>query len=102
MLVHNQATLIATTGGYYFPPYRKPAHLTLQGDLKAIGGFNFLSGQQLIDIESLGDVDPAIFTEVRNYNREDVAILMPEDQRLDSDKECTDDNKKKCHKSDKL
>jgi len=95
MLVHNQATLIATTGGYYFP--YPPKNLTKFGDLKSISGFQGLAGQQLIDIESLGEVDPAIFTKVRNYNHEDVAILMPEDQRLDED-ECTSDNKKKCKK----
>ncbi len=50
-------------------------------------------GQTLIEIESLGDVDPAIFTEVRNYNHEDVAILLPPDQRFTIDED--DDEKKK-------
>ena len=30
--------------------------------------------------ESLEDVDPAIFTDVRNYNQDEIALKMPEDQ----------------------
>jgi len=101
LLVRNQATLIANTGGYTFP-LGNPPDLVTKGDLVSIQGINVLSGQQLIDIESLGDVDPAIFTKVRNYNHEDVAILMPEDQRLDGDNECASDDKKKCKKQQSL
>jgi hypothetical protein len=56
--------------------------------------FNALAGltnNLLIEVESLADLDPAIFTEVRNYYYEDVAIRMPDDQRYteedDDDKE---------------
>ena len=47
-------------------------------------GFVGLSGQQLVDIESLGDVDAAVFTAVRNYYYEDVAVMLPADQRMDA------------------
>ena len=44
---------------------------------------NNLAGQQLIEVESLAQVDPAIFTDVRNYSHADNALMMPADQRYD-------------------
>lgn len=38
------------------------------------------AGEQLIDVESLADIDPAIFTPVRNYVYQDVSIRLPSDQ----------------------
>jgi len=48
---------------------------------------SLISGDQLIQVEALNDVDPAIFTGVRNYVYDDVAILMPADQRYEEDEE---------------
>ena len=42
-----------------------------------------LAGQQLIQVESLAEIDPAIFTDVRNYSNSDIALMMPSDQRYD-------------------
>ncbi|VAW58141.1 hypothetical protein MNBD_GAMMA11-3108, partial [hydrothermal vent metagenome] len=48
-----------------------------------------VSGQQLIEVQSLPDVDeidsltdvhPAIFTDLRNYSSEEIAIRLPRDQ----------------------
>ncbi|MFK5914031.1 MAG: filamentous hemagglutinin N-terminal domain-containing protein [Woeseiaceae bacterium] len=44
---------------------------------------NNLAGQQLIEVESLAQIDPAIFTDVRNYSHSDTALMMPADQRYD-------------------
>ena len=61
--------------------------------------FSNLAGQQLIEIESIGDVDPAIFTDVRNYNHSDLALMMPSDQRYDiSDEEEDEEAKQKREK----
>ena len=50
--------------------------------------FSSLAGQQLIEVESIGDIDPAIFTDVRNYSHSDLALMMPSNQRYDvSDEE---------------
>jgi hypothetical protein len=38
------------------------------------------SQQRLIEVESIEDIDPAIFTAVRNYNYDDISIRMPRDQ----------------------
>jgi len=56
-----------------------------------IRGFIGISSQQLIEIETLSDIDPAIFTEVRNYNYDDIAILLPSDQRYEYDDEEEED-----------
>lgn len=46
-----------------------------------------LAGQQLIEVESLAQIDPAIFTDVRNYSHSDNALMMPVDQRYDDSEE---------------
>ncbi|MBI1422434.1 MAG: filamentous hemagglutinin N-terminal domain-containing protein [Gammaproteobacteria bacterium] len=91
--IRNQFTLLAGVGSVAYP-FAPPANVTTTADLTTYSGLNSLSGEQLIDIESLGDVDPAIFTAVRNYDHEDVAILLPPDQRLGDDQECSDTDKK--------
>ena len=39
-------------------------------------------GGQLIEVETLAELDPAIFTEVRNYYHDEVAINLPSSQRF--------------------
>ena len=48
---------------------------------------NSVSGQQLIEVESIADIDPAIFTELHNYSKEDISIRMPRDQMFEDDLE---------------
>ena len=43
------------------------------------------AGEQLVEVESLEDIDPGIFTAVRNYSFDDVSILLPPDQRYSDD-----------------
>ncbi len=45
------------------------------------------AGEQLVEVESLEDIDPGIFTAVRNYSFDTVSILMPPDQRYADDDE---------------
>jgi filamentous hemagglutinin family protein len=50
---------------------------TIQGDLSDL----LASGNEtLVVVEALNEVDPAIFTNVRNYFYDDVSILLPTDQ----------------------
>lgn len=53
---------------------------------RSLSRFSTLSNfnLQLLEVESLNEFDPAIFTEIRNYYYEDVAILMPADQGIDA------------------
>ncbi|MDH5178372.1 MAG: filamentous hemagglutinin N-terminal domain-containing protein [Gammaproteobacteria bacterium] len=46
-----------------------------------------LSGQQLIEVESLSEIDPAIFTHVQNYTHDEIAINLPDDQKQAADDE---------------
>ena len=77
---------------HYFEP--KPTDLQVQAKLFEYVDFSGLN-KLLLNIESLGDFDPAIFTAVRNYNYEDVAIMMPADQRLNAPDEDENDHDKK-------
>lgn len=62
---------------------------------RALQAIESLSGQQLIELESLAEIDPAIFTDVRNYSHSDIALMMPSDQRYDlSDEEEEDEEAK--------
>jgi len=54
---------------------------------RALQSIENLSGQQLIAVESLAEIDPAIFTDVRNYSYSDIALMMPSDQRYTDDEE---------------
>lgn len=87
-------------GGSGFVYYYGPDPQTLSGgadDLTTVSSVGGLSVQQLLDLDSLDEFDPAIFTEIRNYYYEDVAILLPPDQRLDSsdDEEKDEEGKEK-------
>lgn len=41
------------------------------------------AADQMIEIEALAEIDPAIFTNVKNYFHQDVSVLLPADQRYD-------------------
>jgi len=81
--IYNQLALFTSEPPFIFFVGDRPLLPTIFNVLPVeFTGFAILSGQQLIDLETLGEVDPAIFTEVRNYNHDDIAILMPVDQRF--------------------
>jgi hypothetical protein len=71
--------------GYVFYYGADPKKIVGTPDLVVFSGIMGLSGQQLIGVESLGDVDEAVFTDVRNYYHEDVAIMLPAHQRMTDD-----------------
>ena len=62
---------------------------------KALQAIENISGQQLIEVEALADVDSAIFTDVRNYSHSDIALMMPSDQRYTDDEEEDEEAKEK-------
>ena len=93
---NNQFTLLASQGAVFYFGGR-PNSVTTSADLAllVIQGFSGLSSQQLINIETLSEIDPAIFTDVRNYNYDDIAILLPADQRYGRDDGEEDENENK-------
>jgi len=66
----------------------RPAHVddtgTISGDIADLIG---AGNEQLVEIEPLSDIDPAVFTNVRNYSYDDIAIRLPNDQLYHSDDE---------------
>ncbi|PKF60322.1 hypothetical protein CW745_15365, partial [Psychromonas sp. psych-6C06] len=87
--VNDDFTLLGSFGAPFYIGER-PRNITTTADIIEIN-INGLSGQQLIEVESLSEVDPAIFAEVRNYNVDDVSLLMPRDQRFDEEDEEEDE-----------
>ena len=81
--------------GYVFYYGGRPNTIIGAADLVEFTGITGISGQQLIEIESLGDVDEAVFTDVRNYYHEDVAIMLPSDQRMTDDEDEEDRKRRK-------
>ena len=86
--VNNEFTLLSNVGSVYFfggEPNTVNDNSTIK--ISIFDALLGLSGQQLIEVETLSEIDPAIFTEVRNYNQDELSILLPADQRYDDDNE---------------
>ena len=98
--VNNEFNLFSLQSAvkYIVDPYIE--NDTSTAKISITDAFSSLAGQQLIEVESIGDIDPAIFTDVRNYSHSDLALMMPSDQRYDiSDEEEEDaDAKEKRNK----
>ena len=86
--VNSNFELLARQGVVYYLG-SSPDNITTTADLLelAIRGFIGISSEQLIDVENLGEIDPAIFTEVRNYNYDDISIRLPADQNYDDEED---------------
>ncbi|MCW8901365.1 MAG: hypothetical protein OQK95_11890, partial [Gammaproteobacteria bacterium] len=101
--VPNEIEVVLSSGSNYIEYYGNvpPKLFTGDNDYKnrALQAIESLSGQQLIEVESLAEIDPAIFTDVRNYSHSDIALMMPSDQRYDvSDDEEEDEEAKEKRK----
>ncbi|MEO0443928.1 MAG: hypothetical protein AAFZ92_09350, partial [Pseudomonadota bacterium] len=44
-----------------------------------------IGGGELVEVESLSEVNPAVFTNVKNYLFDNISIRLPSDQRYDED-----------------
>ena len=70
----------------FVPP--GPSSFVSEGiDFTILGTISAVAGEQLVEVESLSEVDPAIFTALRNYSLEDISIRMPRDQLYDDELE---------------
>lgn len=77
----------ANTYGVLFSP-ETPDKLEKNGiDVGALGVLQALSGEQLVEVESLGQVDPAIFTELRHYSLAVQPVRLPRDQFFEDELE---------------
>jgi filamentous hemagglutinin family protein len=86
LVVYVKHLLAITADGFNWTPYYgfgvKPEidQSTYKGNIADLIG---AGSEQLVQVEALDEVNPAIFTGVRNYVYDDIAILMPADQRYD-------------------
>lgn len=70
--------------GFDIRPTTVDNQATIQGSLSDL----LASGnEQLVEVETLDEVDPAVFTNVRNYFYDDIAILLPRDQQYFDEEE---------------
>ncbi|HED35179.1 MAG TPA: filamentous hemagglutinin N-terminal domain-containing protein [Gammaproteobacteria bacterium] len=44
-----------------------------------------IASEQLVEVETLAEIDPAIFTDLQNYSSEEVSIRMPQDQLFEDE-----------------
>ncbi|RDH83866.1 MAG: hypothetical protein DIZ80_06950 [endosymbiont of Galathealinum brachiosum] len=74
------------TSFIFFP--ETPDNLISTGiDVSALGVVSAIAGELQVEVESLGDVDPAIFTDLQNYSLEEISIRMPRDQLFEDELE---------------
>uniref|UniRef100_UPI000CACA7B6 hypothetical protein n=1 Tax=Psychromonas sp. Urea-02u-13 TaxID=2058326 RepID=UPI000CACA7B6 len=86
--VNNDFTLIGSLASIHYYG-AQPNTITTSSDLvlQVVSTVTGLSGQQLVEVEPLSEVDPAIFADVRNYTVDDISIYLPKDQRVDENEE---------------
>jgi filamentous hemagglutinin family protein len=86
--VNNDFILIGVQASvHYFGA--APVTVTTSEDLSllVVSTVAGLSYQQLIEVESLSEVDPAIFTDVRNYTMDEISVRLPSDQGYEEEDE---------------
>ena len=90
LVVYAENVLNLSAAGGIFPiwGFGEPPRNGIQTDADLLDSSITGSVQEfLLDLEGVEEIDPAVFTEVRNYTFEDISILMPRDQRYDDDEE---------------
>ncbi len=55
---------------------------TIQSDLQELIN---VASEQMVEVESLKDLDPAIFANITNFFYNDISVLLPSDQRYDDE-----------------
>ena len=86
MNIKDRLFLLSNVGSVYY--YGSQPATVIDNSKIKISVFDALvglSGQQLIEVETLAEIDPAIFTEVRNYYQGELSIRLPADQLYDDD-----------------
>lgn len=84
--VKNQVIIASTFSSTGYAPNQPVSILdTSKVRINVLDSIGNVSSQQLIEVESLADLDPAIFTDLRNYDQRDISIRMPRDQMFDDE-----------------
>ncbi|VAW59417.1 hypothetical protein MNBD_GAMMA11-37, partial [hydrothermal vent metagenome] len=73
----------------FVPP--GPSQLSTTGfNVSLAGVVAAVASEQLVEIETLAEIDPAIFTDLQNYSSEETSIKMPQDQLFEDELEVAD------------
>ncbi len=86
--VKNSLDIVAVTSYKPFWAFDTPpvnyTNSSLEIDLLGLIG---ASGEEMVEVEEVTEIDPAVFANVRNYFFDDVSIRLPRDQLYDDDQE---------------
>ena len=87
--INSEFFLFSTISNKFFFAGQPPPIVNDESDIQfnVSDLINSTSGQRLIEIESIADIDPAIFTELHNYNQENISIRLPRDQMFEDELE---------------
>ncbi len=88
LVVYAETQLTLLSGGGIRPIWAfkyRPKNGIVGGDDLFDPSIVSSSSEILIEVEGAEDIDPAIFTDVRNYSFSNIAIRLPRDQLYDSD-----------------
>ena len=86
--LNSEFFLASTVSSTFFIPQPPPVvNDTSDLQLSVFDSLNSVSGQRLIEIESIADINPAIFTDLHNYNQENISIRLPRDQMFEDELE---------------
>ncbi|PKG84097.1 hypothetical protein CXF85_09255, partial [Colwellia sp. 75C3] len=77
----NSSLTLYNTGGGVDYIYPKPLYIFTSGDLSDTSSLAVITSRNLLSVESLDEIDPAIFSDIKNYNVDSLSILLPRDQR---------------------
>jgi len=72
------------------PQFAEPRPVVTDESLLQFSGLDTLSaisGEQLVEVETLAEVDQAIFTDLQNFSMEEISIRMPRDQLFEDELE---------------
>ncbi|MCP3690363.1 MAG: hypothetical protein GY784_18325, partial [Gammaproteobacteria bacterium] len=86
--------VVINTRGAFDPQFVPPGPTSVVStgiDFSAASTASAIAGEQLVEVESLSEVDPAIFTALRNYSQEEISIRMPRDQLYGDDQEADEE-----------
>jgi len=84
--LNSSLEVLSTRGSidYVFP---KPLEITTPENLSDTSSLSVLTSRNLLEVETLDELDPAIFSDIKNYNVDSLSLLLPIDQRQDDDEE---------------
>ena len=85
LVIYSAGNVLYTGTGLNWKPYAafKQGFKFSSDNALDLSQLLLAAGDQLIEVEPLEDVNPAVFTDVRNYSADNLSIMLPADQRYE-------------------